>query len=57
MPERDTDPIANTQMFRAFVQSGEAETPSRSRGRLLMIVAAAVVVAAVVAVVIVKLVG
>jgi hypothetical protein len=25
MPERDDDPIASTQMFRAFVQRGEPE--------------------------------
>jgi hypothetical protein len=30
MPERDDDPIASTQMFRAFVQRGEAE-PAASR--------------------------
>jgi hypothetical protein len=59
MPERDNDPIANTQMFRAFVQRGEAEAPSagRNRGRLLAIAAVAVVLAAVLAVVIVKLAG
>lgn len=57
MPERDNDPIANTQMFRAFVQRGEAEVPSRRRGRLLAIAAAAVVAAAVLAVVIVRLVA
>lgn len=31
MPERDEDPIASTQMFRAFVQRGEPEPPPAAR--------------------------
>jgi hypothetical protein len=53
MSEPDSDPIASTQMFRAFVQGGEAEPVSR-RPRLGT-VAAALVVAAIVAVVVVWL--
>jgi hypothetical protein len=53
MPERDNDPIANTQMFRAFVQRGESE-PATRRSRLpvtiMVIVAVLVLVALVVAV-------
>jgi hypothetical protein len=47
MPERDEDPIASTQMFRAFVQRGEPEPTTRRRPTaILVIVAVAVVVAA-----------
>jgi hypothetical protein len=53
MPEPDSDPIASTQMFRAFVQGAETEPVSR-RPRLLT-VALAVALVAVVAVVVVWL--
>lgn len=50
MPERDDDPIASTQMFRAFVHRDEARPAGRVRspvlilGVVLAIVAAAIVV-------------
>jgi hypothetical protein len=52
MSERDSDPIANTQMFRAFVERGEAEAPGRRRPSVVtisLIVLAVVVVAGLVA--------
>jgi hypothetical protein len=52
MPERDSDPIASTQMFRAFVQGGDQEqAPARRRlGPILVSVVLAVAVAAAVVV-------
>ena len=49
--ENDQDPGANTQMFRAFVNEGQAEPTSEPKlnGRILAIVGAAVVVIAVIA--------
>jgi hypothetical protein len=45
MPERDNDPIASTQMFRAFVQRDDAHPAGRLRpGPILL---ALVLVAAV----------
>lgn len=51
MPERDNDPIANTQMFRAFVQRNEEpQTPTRrSPLPIITAVVAVLVIAAVVA--------
>ena len=47
MSESDSDPIASTQMFRAFVQGAETEPAGRSRSRLVLFaVILAVVVAA-----------
>lgn len=43
MPEREDDPIASTQMFRAFVQGGDADHPNRLRpGVITLILAVAV---------------
>jgi hypothetical protein len=49
--ENEQDPGANTQMFRAFVNEGQAETRSEPKlnGRVLAIVGAAVILIAVVA--------
>jgi hypothetical protein len=52
MPERDDDPIASTQMFRAFLNGGDAQPSSRLRARvvaLLLTVAVAAAVAVAVA--------
>lgn len=43
MPEEMQDP-ANTQMFRAFVERGEQETPNRSMKTAYILIAAAVVI-------------
>ena len=50
MSQRDEDPIANTQMFRAFVERGEPEPPvdKKSRGLLLAVIIIALILAAVV---------
>jgi hypothetical protein len=53
MPERDNDPIANTQMFRAFVQRGEEAEPAaakRAPVTLIVTIVAVVVIAAAVVV-------
>jgi hypothetical protein len=49
--ENEHDPGANTQMFRAFVNEGQAETAAEPKlnGRVLAFVGAAVVLIAVVA--------
>ncbi|MEN3361278.1 MAG: hypothetical protein V7637_5260 [Mycobacteriales bacterium] len=52
MPERDNDPIANTQMFRAFVQRGEEPEPATKRAPVALIITIAAVVVVVAAVVI-----
>ncbi len=39
MPERDHDPIASTQLFRAFVQRDHSEPATRRRARLLVFTA------------------
>jgi hypothetical protein len=56
MSERDDRPIANTQMFRAFVERGEPETPAKRgyRGLLLGVIAAVAVVAIIVVVLLVR---
>jgi len=43
MPDQDRDPVASTQMFRAFVEQGEARRPSRRRDAPVGLVAAVVV--------------
>jgi hypothetical protein len=45
MPERDDDPIANTQMFRAFANSGDAQPARRRPGAVLPVAAVLVLVA------------
>lgn len=49
--ENEQDPGANTQMFRAFVNEGQAEatTEPKLNGRVLAFVGAAVVLIAVIA--------
>ncbi|GAA3121370.1 hypothetical protein JOF29_006629 [Kribbella aluminosa] len=49
--ENEQDPGASTQMFRAFVNEGQAEPKSEPKinGRVLAIVGAAVILIAVVA--------
>jgi hypothetical protein len=49
--DNEQDPGANTQMFRAFVNEGEAETTTEPRlnGRILAVVGAAVLLIAVIA--------
>ena len=49
--QNEQDPGANTQMFRAFVNEGQAETTAEPKlnGRVLAFVGAAVVLIAVVA--------
>jgi hypothetical protein len=56
MPESDKDPIANTQMFRAFVARNEEPAAPARRSPLPLILAAVAVliVAAVVVVLLVK---
>jgi hypothetical protein len=54
MPERDDDPIASTQMFRAFVQRGEPE-PAGRRSRTATIAVSLTVAAVVAAAVVVWL--
>ena len=56
MPEPDSDPIASTQMFRAFVQGGEAETDgTRSRLRSPVVMVSLILALAAVAAVVVWL--
>jgi Flp pilus assembly protein TadB len=52
MSERDGDPIANTQMFRAFVQRDDARHSGHRRSRLRWL-AVTLAVAAIVIVVVV----
>jgi hypothetical protein len=49
--ENEQDPGANTQMFRAFVNEGQAETASEPKvnGRILAIVGGAVLLIAIIA--------
>ena len=49
--QNEQDPGANTQMFRAFVNEGQAEatTEPKVNGRVLAVVGAAVVLIAVIA--------
>jgi hypothetical protein len=47
MPEEKQDP-ANTQMFRAFVERGEQETPKRGMSTVYIAVAVVIVVVALV---------
>ncbi|MEU4195077.1 hypothetical protein AB0E69_24465 [Kribbella sp. NPDC026611] len=49
--QNEQDPGASTQMFRAFVNEGEAETTTEPKlnGRILAIIGAAVILIAVVA--------
>jgi hypothetical protein len=56
MPQRDDDPIASTQLFRAFVTGGDAEPASRRRSRAIALAAvvAVVVMAAVIVVLIAR---
>jgi len=49
MPERDNDPIASTQVFRAFVQRGAAQSSGRRRS---WVVPLALALAATVAIVV-----
>lgn len=53
--ENELDPGANTQMFRAFVNEGQAETAAEPKlnGRALILIGAAVVLIAVIAAVLV----
>jgi hypothetical protein len=46
MPERENDPIASTQMFRAFVQGGEPQAPGRRRSRAMLVSVVVVVLVA-----------
>jgi hypothetical protein len=56
MSQRDERPIANTQMFRAFVERGEPDVPAKrsNRGLLLGVIAAVAVVAIIVVVLLVR---
>ncbi|MFC3501127.1 hypothetical protein ACFOOK_09155 [Micromonospora krabiensis] len=45
MSENYTDPSGNTEAFRAFVHTPEAEAPAGTAGRLPMLVGAAFVAA------------
>lgn len=49
--ENEQDPGANTQMFRAFVNEGQAETATEPKvnGRMLAIVGGAVLLIAIIA--------
>ena len=49
--ENEQDPGANTQMFRAFVNEGQAETTTSPKldGRILAVVGAAILLIAVIA--------
>ena len=49
--ENEQDPGANTQMFRAFVNEGQAEAAAEPKvnGRMLAIVGAAVLLIAIIA--------
>ena len=53
--QNEQDPGANTQMFRAFVNEGQAEAASEPKvnGRILAVVGALVVLIAVVAAIVV----
>ena len=48
MPDRKEDPIASTQMFRAFVEDGSGEAGGATRYRVVLVTIALVVVLAVV---------
>ena len=52
MPERDNDPIANTQMFRAFVARNEEPQAPARRSMMPIVAAVAIVLIIVVAVVV-----